>query len=53
MIIENILNFFKMDESFKDALIASNMELEGYTDFEIEQFLAANNDLTLDPESRT
>ena len=46
MVVEDILNFLKsfftMDESFKDALIASNMELEGYTDFEIDQFLTSS-----------
>lgn len=46
MVVEDVLNFLKslftMDESFSNALIASNTELEGYTDFEIDQFLASS-----------
>jgi len=43
MVVEDVINFLKstftISESFGEAMIASNMELEGYTDFEIDQFL--------------
>ena len=43
MIVEDIINFFKPSDAFVDSCVATSMMIDGYTDFEIDQFLSKQN----------